>query len=261
MNAVTSLSTTMTRERRRDATARLLCEAHACPPGPARDALLDQVVLVNRGVALAVAARYRDRGVAWEDLEQTALEGLVRAVHRFDPQAGQDLLGFAVPTVRGELLRYFRDHAWTVRPPRRVQDARRLVTRSCDRLRVQLGREPTRLEVLADTGLDGSDYDDSQRADGCFTTTSLDQPLGGQSATTLGDLVVDERDEGEVSDVRLLLAPALRRLDARERYIVHLRFTEDRTQSEIGSELGITQMHVSRLLAHILEKLRRDLAA
>ncbi len=261
MNNVSPLSTTMTRERRRSATARLLTEAHSQPPGPGRDALLDQVVLLNRGVATAVAARYRDRGVAWEDLEQIALEGLVRAVHRFDPDAGDDLLGFAVPTIRGEVLRYFRDHAWSVRPPRRVQDARRLVAQSRDRLRVQLGREPSRLEVLADTGLDGSDYDDSQRADGCFAATSLDQPLDGQTSTTLGDMMVDEHDEEEASDMRLLLAPAMRRLGERERRILQLRFAEDRTQAEIGRELGITQMHVSRLLARILEKLRRDIAA
>jgi RNA polymerase sigma-B factor len=261
MNNISPLSTTMTRERRRTATARLLNEAHSQPPGPGRDALLDQVVLLNRGVATAVAARYRDRGVAWEDLEQIALEGLVRAVRRFDPEAGDDLLGFAVPTIRGEVLRYFRDHAWSVRPPRRVQDARRLVAQSRDRLRVQLGREPSRLEVLADTGLDGSDYDDSQRADGCFAATSLDQPLDGQTTTTLGDMMVDEHDEEEASDMRLLLAPAMRRLGERERRILQLRFAEDRTQAEIGRELGITQMHVSRLLARILEKLRKDIAA
>ena len=261
MNTVSPLSTTMNRERRRSATSRLLTEARSQPPGPGRDALLDQVVLLNRGVATAVARRYRDRGVAWDDLEQIALEGLVRAVHRFDPDAGDDLLGFAVPTMRGEVLRYFRDHAWTVRPPRRVQDARRLVARSRDRLRVQLGREPSRLEVLADTGLDGSDYDESQRADGCFAATSLDQPLDEQTGTTLGDMMVDEHDQEETSDMRLLLAPAVGRLGERERHILHLRFVEDRTQSEIGRELGITQMHVSRLLARILEKLRRDIAA
>ncbi len=260
MRTITSL-TTMTRDRRRRATAGLLAEAYGQPPGPDRDALLDQVVLLNRSVATAVASRYRDRGVAWDDLEQTAFEGLVRAVRRFDPGAGEDLLGFAVPTIRGEVLRYFRDHAWMVRPPRRVQDARRLVARSRDRLRVQLGREPTRLEVLADTGLDGADYDDAQRADGCFTATSLDQPLDRQTSTTLGDMMVEESDEEEASEMRLLLEPAVRRLDERERYILHLRFHEDRTQSEIGRELGITQMHVSRLLARILAKLRRDIAA
>lgn len=260
MSTISTLDTP-TRERRRSATARLLAEAHDQPPGPRRDALLDEVVLLNRGVATSVASRYRDRGVAWEDLEQTAFEGLVRAVRRFDPTASQDLLGFAVPTIRGEVLRYFRDHAWVVRPPRRVQDARRCVAQSRDRLRVSLGREPTRLEVLADTGLDGADYDDSQRADGCFSTTSLDQPLSGQTATTLGDMMVEGSDLLEASDVRLYLSPVLRRLTAREQYILHLRFAEDRTQSEIGRELGVTQMHVSRLLAQILEKLRREIAA
>src|SRR5690606_30997833 len=115
------------------------------------------------------AARYRGRGVALEDLEQAACEGLVKAVARYDSSLHHDLLTFAVPTIRGEVLRHFRDHAWSVRPPRRVQELQWRLRRSREQLATKLGREPTRAELCADLDVDEASYDEVLQAFGCLS--------------------------------------------------------------------------------------------
>ena len=138
-----------TRQQRSDLTRDLLDRAAATSDPTARAALLEEVVLVNRGVAEAVAARYRNRGIAQDDLVQVAYEGLTKAVHRFDPELRNDLLTYAVPTIRGEVQRYFRDQGWTVRPPRRIQEMQWRVNRCLDSLGHELGREPNDEEVMS----------------------------------------------------------------------------------------------------------------
>jgi RNA polymerase sigma-B factor len=244
------------RAERGRVTEQLLLEAHAETDARRRRQLLDEVVLVNRGVAQAVAARYRQRGVASEDLEQAAYEGLVKAVRKFDPSMGKDLLTYAVPTIRGEIQRYFRDQSWMVRPPRRVQELQWQVNQTIDRLSQELGRDPHASEVKQELGASDADYRDALAAFGCFQPPSLDQPVM-DSGLTLGDALPDEDSSAEAAaEARTTLAPVVRRLSERDRRILYLRFFEGRTQQEIGQELGVTQMQVSRLLARIMRDLR-----
>lgn len=221
--------------------------------------LRSRVVLINRGVAEAVASRYRNRGIAQDDLNQVAFEGLTKAVARFDPELRNDLLTFAVPTIRGELQRYFRDHGWTVRPPRRIQEVQGHANVAIRDLEQSLGREPQDAEVADRLGITAREYGEARAALGCFRPTSLDLPVG-TDAGTLGDVLPGTGGEAhDASDARVMLAPVVRRLSERDRRILYLRFFEDRTQGEIGADLGVTQMQVSRLLSRILGDLRHGL--
>ncbi len=248
----------LTRQQRSERTAELFDRASATQDAESRRLLLEQVVLINRGVAEAVASRYRGRGIAQEDLVQVAYEGLTKAVMRFDPALRNDLLTYAVPTIRGELQRYFRDQGWTVRPPRRVQELQWRVNHAIEDLGQDLGREPTDDEVMDHLGIDRGDFEEALAAFGCFQPTSLDMPVGRDSPTSLGDLIADEDREGAAAEARVRLAPVVRRLPERDRRILFLRFFEDRTQEEIGADLGVTQMQVSRLLTRILKELRTE---
>lgn len=252
---------TLTRAERSEQTADLLRAAHRTTDEAKAAELRAHVVLINRGVAESVAMRYRGRGVPTEDLCQVAYEGLTKAVQRFDAELRNDLLTFAVPTIRGELQRYFRDLGWTVRPPRRIQELQGRANQVLARLSQDLGREPTPAEVAAELGVTVEEYRDSESALGCFTPTSLDQPAGQSATTTIGDLIEEDDDSQDASEARVLLAPVMRTLPARDRRILYLRFVEDRTQSEIGEDLGVTQMQVSRLLSRILGGMRTELEA
>lgn len=210
---------------------------------------------MNARIADAVASRYRNRGVPQEDLQQAAYEGLVKAVHRFDPTQDHDLLTFAVPTIRGEVQRYFRDRSWMVRPPRRIQELQGRAGAATGALRFELGREPSQREVCERLDVDERDYVEAMTALGCFQPSSLDQPVG-DAAVTLGDLVADDRDEWLAAEARCLLGPAVRTLSERDRRILTLRFYDGLTQAEMGVELGIAQSQVSRLIDRILGDLR-----
>jgi RNA polymerase sigma-B factor len=245
-----------TRSRR---TADLLAEADGCADPARRDALLDEVIVINRGVAESVASRFRNRGVALEDLHQVAYLGLTRAVHRYDPSQAEDLLTYAVPTIRGELQRYFRDHGWAVRPSRRVQELQWRINQAIDRLSQRNGREPDTEELCAHLELSYAEYAEAVAAFGCFQPTSLDRPAAADSTSTVGELLGEAQPVGAV-EARVVLQPVIRQLNDRERRILYLRFFEERTQQEIGEELGVTQMQVSRLLKRIFERLRADLA-
>jgi RNA polymerase sigma-B factor len=249
----------LTRAERAEQTVRLLAAAHSTHSPDEKHRLLEQVVLINRGVADAVAARFRNRGVSQDDLRQVAYEGLTKAVHRFDPKLRNDLLTYAVPTIRGELQRYFRDQGWTVRPPRRIQELQWQINQTIERLTQDGGREPTEGEIADELGISPAEYRETVEAFGCFQPASLDQPAGRESETSMGELIADEDAAGGASEARVLLAPVVRRLPERDRRILYLRFFEDLTQEEIGENLGVTQMQVSRLLTRILGNLREDL--
>ena len=249
----------LSRAERSRLTEQLLQLAHATTDRVESAALRERVVLLNRRVAEAVAARYRGRGVAQEDLDQAAYEGLTKAVDKFDPTLRNDLLTYAVPTIRGEIQRYFRDQSWMVRPPRRVQELQWRVNQTIDRMAQELGREPTDEEVRDELEISGDDYQEAMVGFGCFQPPSLDQPLADQSSLTLGDALPDDDDSDEVVEARTMLAPLVRRLSERDRRILYLRFFEDQTQQEIGENLGVTQMQVSRLLARILKDLRSEI--
>jgi RNA polymerase sigma-B factor len=250
----------VTRAERLRRTRELLLEAHAAEDTAQRSELLDEVILLNRCVAEAVANRYRGRGVSEEDLHQSAFEGLVKAVHRFDPTIRPDLLTYAVPTIRGEVQRWFRDQSWMVRPPRRLQDLQWRVGRSIESLSQELGRQPTHAELSEDIGCSGNEVDEAVQSFGCFRPASLDKLVGHGTGETLADVLTTDDEERSESEARAILAPVLRHLPERDRRILFLRFFEDQSQKEIGAELGVTQMQVSRLLARILRDLRTQIA-
>lgn len=221
--------------------------------------LTDRLIETNAGVARSMAGRYRNRGIDLDDLEQVALVGLTKAAQRFDPAAGHDFLSYAVPTIRGELRRHFRDAGWMVRPPRRVQDLQARIARAQDELEPQLGRSPRPSEVAKHLDVELDDVVEALGADGCFTPTSLDGPVG-DGASSLGDLIGMEDRAIESAEARVVLGPVLRTLSGRDQRILQLRFVEERTQQEIAEAIGLTQAQVSRVLTRILDQLRTGLA-
>jgi RNA polymerase sigma-B factor len=249
------------RLRRADATAALLDRAAHAASDAERQRLLDKAVLLNIGVAKAVASRYRGRGVPQEDLDQVAMLGLVKAVQRFDPRRADDLLAYAVPTIRGEVRKHFRDHGWTVRPPRRVQELQARITTANEHLCQALGRSPKASEVASFLGETLDEVTDALATDGCFAPASLDRHVLDDSETTLGDMLPSEDVDEGAMEARLMLGPAVRALGDRDRRILHLRFFLGWTQEEIAQDIGVTQMQVSRLLTRILSQLRRELTS
>jgi RNA polymerase sigma-B factor len=249
-------------ERDRDArdrrTAQLLREAATAAVPARRRQLLDEVVIVNRELALAIAHRYRNRGVEDEDLEQVALLALIKAVRRFRLDAGRPFAAFAAPTIAGEVKRHFRDHAWVVRPPRSVQELSLSVRTSQTTLTQALGREPTPSEIADELGVDDQDVRSGIKARQSFVPLSLDQPAP-DGTVTMGDMLPHPCDDMErveaVASVRAVVAG----LPPADRRLLRLRFIEERTQADIGAQLGISQMQVSRRLSALLADLRRRL--
>ncbi len=221
--------------------------------------LVDRLIETNAGVARSMAGRYRNRGIDLDDLQQVALLGLTKAARRFDPDAGHDFLSYAVPTIRGELRRHFRDAGWMVRPPRRVQDLQALISRAQDELEPRLGRSPRPSEVASHLDVDIDDVIEALAADGCFTPTSLDGPVGDGSSS-LGDLLGFEDRSVVAAEARIVLEPVVGLLSPRDRRILRLRFVEERTQQEIAEDIGLTQAQVSRVLTRILAGLKAGLA-
>ena len=250
--------TRLSRVERSRRTDQLLKLAAASDDPVEREALLEEVVVLNCRIADAVSSRYRDRGVPLEDLQQAAYEGLVKAVQRFDPTQAEDLLTFAVPTIRGEVQRHFRDRSWMVRPPRRVQELQARVNATLGEMYDELGREPSDAEVCARLEIDLDQYREVIAAFGCFNPPSLDRPLSDDAgAATMGEMLADDTEEHAAVEARCLLEPAVRVLEERDRRLLFMRFYEERTQREIGDELGLTQTQVSRLLERVLRDLRR----
>jgi RNA polymerase sigma-B factor len=248
------------RDVRRELTTDLFDRASRAT-GAERDRLIDEVILVNTSVARTIAKRYAHRGVPLEDLEQVAYLALVRAAHKFDGDLSEDFLVFAVPTIRGEIKRWFRDHGWTVRPPRRVQELQADVLRVRGRSTERTGGVPGSAEIADELGVDEAAVDEALAIKGCFSPMSLDAPVDSTSdGACLGELLPSDDDGMARAETRLLLEQALAQLTERERLIVRLRFVEDLTQGEMGERIGVTQMQVSRLLKKVLEKLRVLLA-
>jgi RNA polymerase sigma-B factor len=256
-----SLTTEVSRETRRAETTRLFTEASSCPDTE-RDRLIEQIILVNTGVARSIARRYAGRGIALDDLEQVGYMALVRAARKFDGDKAEDFLTYAVPTIRGEIKRHFRDLGWMVRPTRRIQELQTTVLRIRDTIRDATGQVPTPAQIAAELKVPEADVTEALTAEGCFTPLSLDAPVasaGEPGDMSLGDMLTGEDGELSAAEARSVLAPALAKLTDREQLIVRLRFVEDQTQGEIGQQIGVTQMQVSRLLSAILEKLRTSI--
>jgi RNA polymerase sigma-B factor len=244
------------RELRQRETARLFAEAVDAPEAE-RSELIGQIILLNTGVARSLARRYARRGVPLDDLEQVAYTALVRAAHKFDSTVADDFLTYAVPTIRGELKRWFRDHGWMVRPPRSLQELQAAATQVRDEAAATQGTELRPHQIAETLGVSERQVDEALAIRGCFTPTSLDAPTEAvEDGATLGDLLPIYDDDLAAIEVRLMLEQALSNLTPRERLIVRLRFNEEMSQKEIGEVIGVTQMQVSRLLSKVLRRLR-----
>jgi RNA polymerase sigma-B factor len=252
----------LTRQQRRERTGRALATAAASQSSRRRRELFDYVVRLNMGVARSVASRYFGRGIEEDDLVQVAYTALTRATRDFDPSRLHDFLSYAVPTIRGELKRHFRDHGWTVRPPRRIQETQARITTAEGELVQDLGRSPQPSEIADHLGIVEHEVVEAMSADGCFAPASLDRPvagLDGGGLSTLGDLIGEEDRSKPAAEARVALAPVVRLLKKRDRRILYLRFFEDRSQQEIADDIGVSQMQVSRLLTRIMRDLRTEL--
>ncbi|WP_246081604.1 sigma-70 family RNA polymerase sigma factor [Nocardioides litoris] len=251
----------MSDARRRVETAVLLARASTAT-GDQRARLEDEVIRLNMQVASEVARRYHGRGIPSEDIDQVAYLGLVKAVRGFDPAVGDDFLSYAVPTLRGEIRRYFRDSGWAVRPPRSVQEVQARVVQAEAVLTQRLGRAPRPAEIAAHLDAPLSLVVDALSATGCFSPVSLDAPRpDGEAAESPIDRMGDHDPAFASAEARVALAPLMASLSARDRRIIELRFFENRTQAQIGAEVGVSQEQVSRLLTGILRRLRASLAA
>jgi RNA polymerase sigma-B factor len=235
----------------------------ALPPHhPSRPAVRSQAIEAWLPLAAHVARRFTGKGEPLQDLVQTASLGLIKAVDRFDPARGRGFVAFAVPTIAGELKRYFRDQTWDVHVPRNLQELRLAVIRATEQLAQQLGHLPSPEEVAAALQRPVAEVREGIRAAGAYSTASLDVaahdgPDGG--GPLLGDLLGSEDDALALAELRLAAAPAVAALPERDRRILHLRFFAELTQEQIAEQIGISQMHVSRLLSRTLAALRETL--
>lgn len=232
------------------------------PDGPERDRLRKEVVAAWIPMAERLATRFRNRGEAVEDLKQVAALGLVKAVDRYDPERGTAFASFAVPTVVGEVKRHFRDHLWGLHVPRRVQELRNRVRTARNELTQSIdGRGPTVAEIAAHANLSEEEVLLGLEAIDSFSTMSLDAELPGSEGYTLVDtLGLPDPGMDAVVD-RESVKPRLRQLPERERTILYLRFFDDMTQSQIARIMGISQMHVSRLINRTCARLRAEILA
>ncbi|MFE3471441.1 RNA polymerase sigma factor SigF [Streptomyces bacillaris] len=226
--------------------------------GPERDALREEIVCAWLPMAHRLASHFRNRGEPMDDLRQVAAMGLVKAVDRYDPARGKAFETYAVPTVTGELKRHFRDHTWDVHVPRRVQDLRNQVRTARRDLAQRLGgRAPTCAEIAAEANLSEEDVLLGLEALESYSALSLDaEPAGVDSGATLADRLGSWDHALDVAVDREAAKPGLRRLPERERTILYLRYFRDMTQLGIAEHLGISQMHVSRLISQSCARVR-----
>jgi RNA polymerase sigma-B factor len=252
-------------DRARSVRTRDLFEERSNTDDPeVRRRLAEEIVTINLPVADSLAQRYSARGLPLEDLVQEARLALVRVVESFRPEYGHDFLSYAVPSILGALRKQFRDSGWTVRPPRRIQEAQQAINQSRSDLMQELGREPRVSELAARLDLDEETVIEALSADGCYTPASLDRPVGGEADSdpggrTLGSVLGTDDPDFASCEARVLLRPLLSKLEDRDRTVLRLRFVDGLTQREVGEEIGVTQMQVSRILSRIFATLRADL--
>ncbi|WP_327123054.1 RNA polymerase sigma factor SigF [Streptomyces sp. NBC_01727] len=224
------------------------------------------LVEMNRSLVVFAARRFRNRGSGeMEDILQVGTVGLIKAIDRFDLSREVEFTSFAIPYIVGEIKRFFRDSSWAVHVPRRLQELRVELAKAQERLTVVLGRQPTVRELAGDLDLSDEEIIEGLVASNGYTAGSLDAPGRNDDGSAVGPTyaeILGDRDPAMdlVEDLHAL-APLLAELDDRERHIVELRFGQEMTQCQIGAELGVSQMHVSRLLARTLTKLRTGMLA
>ena len=223
----------------------------------AREQLIEQYMSLVR----SLARRYSYRGEQLEDLVQIGAIGLIKAIDRFDLERGVELTTYATPNIIGEIKRHFRDRGWSVRVPRGLQELNVQLSKLIEQLTVQLARSPTIPELAKAAGVEEEEVLEALESGRAYTSLSLS--AGGSDEDgeldpleSLGTL----EHQYEVSEDRAVLAPGFKALDERERRILHLRFFDGLTQSQIAQHVGISQMHVSRLIRRALEKIRDEIA-
>jgi RNA polymerase sigma-B factor len=232
----------------------------ALPPGREREVLQEELVTAWLPMAHRLATKYRNRGEQLEDLKQVAAVGLMKAVDRYDPAQGRAFEAYAVPTIMGEIKRHFRDRTWDVHVPRRVQDLRNKVRRAMRELANTSGdRSPTVVQIAAQAEMSEEDVLAGMEAIDSFRSLSLEAQMAttGEGNFSLLDTLGTTDGSYDAVVYRESVKPEIAKLPERERHILYLRFFRDMTQSRIGEELGISQMHVSRLLSGACGKIRR----
>jgi RNA polymerase sigma-B factor len=234
---------------------RLLERYHLQGDLAARDQLVERFMPLAR----RLVRRFERTGEPLEDLMQVASLGLVKAIDRFEPERTTAFSSFAVPTIVGELKRYFRDAGWAVHVPRALQERALEVNRALGELSRDLSRSPTPSEVAEFTGMPQEDVLEAMEAAMAYDAFSLEAPMPGSAdrPEPVGERITVEEEGYELAEYAAVVAPQLRALEPRDRLILHLRFVEDMTQSEIAERIGVSQMHVSRLIRAALERLRR----
>src|SRR5437868_15366123 len=225
----------------------------------AREQLIEQYMSLVR----SLARRYSYRGEQFDDLVQIGAIGLIKAIDRFDINRGVELTTYATPNIIGEIKRHFRDKGWAVRVPRGLQELHARLSKLIEQLTVQLGRSPTIAELAKAANVEEEEVLEALESGRAYSSLSLSTGGGGDEDGDLDPLesIGTEEHAYEVSEDRAVLAPGFRVLDDRERKILHLRFFKGLTQSQIAQQVGISQMHVSRLIRRSLEKIRDEIAA
>ncbi|MFJ9441245.1 RNA polymerase sigma factor SigF [Kitasatospora sp. NPDC101235] len=244
----------------REAARALFVRLSALPEGsPERVELRNQLVRMHIPLVEHLARRFRNRGEPLDDLTQVATIGLIKSVDRFDHERGVEFSTYATPTIVGEIKRHFRDKGWAVRVPRRLQELRLSLTTATSELSQRHGRSPTVHELAEHLGISEEDVLEGLESANAYSTLSLDVPDSDDESPAVADTLgaTDEALEGV--EYRESLKPLLAQLPPREQKILVLRFFRNMTQSQIAAEVGISQMHVSRLLARTLAQLREKL--
>jgi RNA polymerase sigma-B factor len=237
--------------------APLFEEFAALPPDdPARPAVRAKLVTGYLPVVQHIARRFAGRGEPVDDLEQAGTVGLLNAVDRFEPDRGIDFLSYAVPTITGEIRRHFRDRTWSMRVPRRLKDLQGAINSAVGPLSQELGRAPRPSEIAARLDVPTEEVVEGLDAQQAYRSSSLDELVAGAD-TTLTDTLGEVDTEMDKVEYRETLAPLLDELPERERTILLLRFFGNLTQTQIADRVGISQMHVSRLLSQTVAHLRR----
>lgn len=255
--ADSSGQTAHSRNQRYDELAPLFVElASTGEQDPRREELRSKLVTEHLPVAEHIARRFSHRGESQEDLTQVATLGLINAVDRFDPERGVDFLSYAVPTIMGEVRRHFRDTGWAVRMPRRLQELHLSVSSAISTLSQDLGRAPTPTELAEHLNISRQDVYRGLEAGNAYRSASLDELLTDTDEIPLGDAIGESDSELAEVENREAIRPLLDELDERERRILVMRFFKSMTQTQIAEQIGISQMHVSRLLSRTLAWLR-----
>ncbi|QES59120.1 B/F/G family RNA polymerase sigma-70 factor [Streptomyces venezuelae] len=246
--------------RDRSGARALFIELRALPDGSVEKAeLRNRLVRMHLPLVEHLARRFRNRGEPLDDLTQVATIGLIKSVDRFDPDRGVEFSTYATPTVVGEIKRHFRDKGWAVRVPRRLQELRLSLTTATAELSQQHGRSPTVHELAERLGISEEEVLEGLESANAYSTLSLDVPDTDDESPAVADTLGAEDEALEGVEYRESLKPLLEGLPPREKRILLLRFFGNMTQSQIAQEVGISQMHVSRLLARTLAQLRDKL--